>query len=59
MKLLDEEGRCLITELFPEQCACKWHRNMDLEEEKEGDITFDVDEWGLRGNFKSKSRGES
>lgn len=58
MANLDEDGRCITTELFPEQCACKWHR--DVKEEKEDDdITFDVDSWGLRGNFKSKTRGES
>lgn len=31
---LDEDGRCKITELLPDQCACENHRNVGNEKEQ-------------------------
>lgn len=38
--LLDEDGRCRLTDLLPAQCACEHHRNSEVVQRLSG-VTFD------------------
>lgn len=39
-RMVDEDGRCVLTGLLPDQCACKHHRNSEVAARLDG-VTFE------------------
>jgi hypothetical protein len=48
--LVDEDGRCLLTELWPRECACKWHRNIDAGGEVKFEEFEKITSWDAKFN---------